>query len=186
MDASDEDCGRWDIECRKLQRAIGNAAYYRRANFKPSIIRRILQQGCCSVAFVGHQGGKLTKGGIVTYPEKGGVTVILPDPAFEAQLRAAFDKNGCNSCTITIYACGGAAKEATTTRQGIANRTLCIVKGAIPPAMQGGFITVGQCPGQTWQSLDPNAEPSPDDVDFGKFGSCTGPVTLKRYVPQAD
>lgn len=47
------------------------------------------------------------------------------------------------------------------------------------------FITIGPCPGQSWQSLDPRAKPSPDDV-IGDTGWCTGPVSLEEFVPKVN
>ena len=136
MDASDADCNRWETECRKLQTALPGAAYYRRVQKQSSILNRIKQNKCCDVRMVGHQGGSDpanggTNGGIVTYLDDGSKSVILPDPAFESQLKAAFKANGCTSCTITIYACGGNKSGASATRTGIANSTGCTVNGAV-------------------------------------------------------
>jgi hypothetical protein len=180
MDSNDSDCNRWDIECRRLQAAMPGSAYYRRAQKQSSILARIRHNKSCNVVFVGHQGGPSTHGGIVTYLDDKTESVILPDPAFEAQLKAAFKANGCNSCTITINACGGNDPLAPGTRNGIANGTGCTVNGAVPPT-NDTFITIGKCPGQKWYSLDPKSKPKDNPENDG--GACAGPVPHVSYPP---
>ena len=180
IDSKDSDCKRWDIECRKLQKAVPGSAYYRRAQKQSSILARILQNKCCNIVLVGHQGGATTHGGIVTYLDDGTKSVILPDHAFEAQLKAAFKANGCSKCTITINACGGNDPLAAGIRTGIANGTGCTVKGAVPPK-NDPFITIGKCSGQKWYSLDPKSIPRDNEENDG--GGCAGPVPLVDYPP---
>jgi RHS repeat-associated protein len=189
MDSENEDdCKRWDIECRKLQVSLGNSAYYRKVHKQQSILNRILENGCCDVRFVGHQGAAATNGGIVTYPASDGhKTIILPDPQFEAKLKAAFKTNNCANCSIYIYACGGNVPQAPTTRTNIATRTGCTVYGARPLNAQAEpFITIGECPQQGWYSLDPTTEPNDYWSPYGQtgVGNCLGTVPLTQYPPR--
>ena len=188
MDSENEDdCKRWDIECRKLQVSLGDSAYYRKVHKQQSILNRILENGCCDVRFVGHQGAAATNGGIVTYPANDGhKTIIFPDPQFEAKLKAAFKTNNCASCSIYIYACGGNVPQAPTTRTNIATRTGCTVHGARPLNAQAEpFITIGECPHQGWYSLDPTTEPNDYWSPYGQtgVGNCLGAVPLTQYPP---
>src|SRR5579863_5307695 len=114
-----DDLRRWKMEGIKIGKVIPNTCTGK------DIGDAIRQNRCCTITIIGHRGGPDNPGGIVTQCGAKQLA-LLPNPAVEAQIAAAFKSIGCASCDIRILACGANDPRTLPTLQGIAARTGCL------------------------------------------------------------
>ncbi len=145
LDHGGEPNRRWPPEATEA----GDVTFIGGVSSPQQVIDFVRKNKCCSLYLIGHRGGPVNEGGIVTYPDpsnRDASVTILPNSDLQQQLAAAFREN-CKQCAINIVSCGDANDPAGRKfRKGLAEQTGCIVCGSTRTIAIGYDCTLRDVP----------------------------------------